>query len=342
MKVGMSREATGNSKRIKVFGSGLCAFLFALSHPVDAQQPFKMPRVGFVSGTGEANNPGPFVHAFRRGLSGLGYADGKNIHVEYRYVQGRADKAADFVHELIDLGVDVIVSSEGAAVRAAKRAIKTIPFVMVINGDPVASGYVDSLARPGGNITGLTRLNRELSGKRIELLKEVIPGLSKIGILFSASSGSLANSFKEYQSAARAQKISVQSLEVGASNPDLHGAFRHAANQGVRALITVRGSVLNRHSEKIAELLIRNRLPSMHERIEDVAAGGLMSYAASDAESFKRAAFYVDRILKGANPADLPVEQPSKFEMVINLKTAKQIRLTIPAIVLARVDRVIR
>jgi putative tryptophan/tyrosine transport system substrate-binding protein len=195
---------------------------------------------------------------------------------------------------------------------------------MVINGDPVASGYVHSLARPGGNITGLTRLNRELSGKRIEILKEVTPKISKIGILFAASSGSLANSFKEYESAARAQKILLHSLEVGAPNPQLEPVFRQAVKQGVSAVIIVRGSLINRYSENISALLIQNLLPSMHERNEDVEAGGLMSYAASDAESFKRAAFYVERILKGTKPANLPVEQPTKFEMSINLKTAKQ------------------
>ncbi len=301
-----------------------------------------MSRVGFVSGTGDVNNPGPFVTAFRRGLTDLGYVEGKNIHVEYRYVQGRTDRTVDFFNEIAQLRVDVVVSSEAALVRAAKKAATTIPVVMVINGDPVAGGYIDSLARPGGNITGLTRLNRELSGKRIELLKEVNPKISKIGILFAASSGSLANSFKEYQSAARAQKMPLQSLEVSAPNPNLERVFRGAVQQGVNAVITVRGTVLNRHSEKISELLIRNRLPSMHERNEDVEAGGLMSYASSDAESFKRAAFYVDKILKGTKPADLPVEQPTKFELVINLKTAKQIGLTIPPIVLARADRVIR
>ena len=195
----------------------------------------KMPRIGFVSGTGDVNNPGLFVTAFRRGLSDLGYTQGKNIHVEYRYVEGRTDRIADFFNELAELKLDVIVTSEAALVRAAKTAAKTIPVVMVINGDPVAGGYVHSLARPGGNITGLTRLNRELSGKRIELLKEVIPKISKIGVLFAASSGSLANSFKEYQSAARTQKILLHSLEVGVPNPELEAVFREAVKQGVSA-----------------------------------------------------------------------------------------------------------
>ena len=223
-----------------------CGWLFALSVPADAQQPTRSPRVGFVSGTGDVNNPGPFVTAFRRGLSDLGYVEGKNIHVEYRYVQGRTDRIANFFNELAQLKVDVIVSSEAALVRAAKKANTAIPVVMVINGDPVANGYIDSLARPGGNITGLTRLNRELSGKRIELVKEVTPKISKIGILFAASRGSLANSFQEYQSAARAQKIPLQSLEVDASNPELERVLRGAVKQGVSAVITARGSVLNR------------------------------------------------------------------------------------------------
>ena len=327
--------------RIPAFKLLLTVFLVAVS-PVDAQQPVKMPRIGFVSGTGDVNNPGPFVTAFRRGLSDLGYTEGQNIHVEYRYVEGRTDRIVDFFNELSELRLDVIVTSEAALVRAAKTAAKTIPVVMVINGDPVASGYVHSLARPGGNITGLTRLNRELSGKRIELLKEVIPKISKIGVLFAASSGSLANSFKEYHSAARAQKILLHSLEVGAPNPELEPVFREAVKQGVSAVITVRGSLINRYSQKISALLIRNHLPSMHERKEDVEAGGLMSYAASDAESFKRAAFYVDKILKGTKPASLPVEQPTKFEMSINLQTAEQIGITIPQSVLARADKVIK
>jgi putative tryptophan/tyrosine transport system substrate-binding protein len=317
------------------------ALLLALCSFAEAQQPTKkIPRVGFVPGTGDVNNPGPFVGAFRRGLSDLGYTEGKNIHVEYRYVEGRTNRTPDYLNELVELKVDVIVSSENSLVRAAKKMTKTIPVVMVINGDPVANGFIDSLARPGGNITGLTRMNRELSGKRIELLMEVVPRISKIGVL-SAASG-IASGLKEYQAAARALKIQFQSLEVRAPNPEIERAFRDAVKQRVSAVITVRGSLLNRYSEKISELLIKNRLPSMHERNEDVEAGGLMSYAASDAESFKRAAVYVDKILKGTKPADLPVEQPTKFEFVINLKTAKALNLAVPQSVLFRADRVIK
>jgi ABC-type uncharacterized transport system substrate-binding protein len=326
----------------KLAGIVALSVAFAVCGAVAWAQQAKVPRIGFVSGTGDVNNPGPFVAAFRRGLSELGYTEGKNIQIEYRYVQGRTNITPNFMNELAQLRVDVIVSSEGALVRAAKKAATTIPIVMVINGDPVASGFVDSLARPGGNITGLTRLNRELSGKRIELLKEVVPTITNIGILFASSSGSLANLFKEYQSAARALNMPLKSLEVSDPDPEFERVFRHAAKQGVSAVITVRGSLLNRYSEKISKLLIRNRLPSMHERNEDVEAGGLMSYAANDVESFKRAAYYVDRILKGAKPADLPVEQPTKFEFVINLKTAKALNLTIPQSVLFRADKVIK
>jgi putative tryptophan/tyrosine transport system substrate-binding protein len=234
----------------------------------------------------------------------------------------------------------VLVLGSLPAIRAAKQATKTIPIVMVTTQDPVATGLVDSLARPGGNVTGLTRLTRELSGKRLELLKEVVPGISRVGALLSAQQS--GDDFKWYETPARALKIQLQLLEVRASKPDFDAAFQAAAKGHANALITIRGSVLIRYVKRIADLAIKNRLPSMHEESEFVGAGGLMSYSDSDAESFRRAAYYVDKILKGAKPADLPVEQPTKFELVINLKTAKQIGLTIPPNVLVRADRVIR
>ena len=213
---------------------------------------------------------------------------------------------------------------------------------MVILEDPVASGYVDSLARPGGNVTGLTRLTRELSGKRLELLKEVVPGMSRVAVLWETDSRSAAMAFKENEAAAHSLKIHLQSLELRAPNPDFEGAFQTAVKGRANALITIRSSLLNRYPKRIADLAIKNRLPSLWEGSEYVEAGGLMSYSANDAENYRRAATYVDKILKGAKPADLPVEQPIKFELIINLKTAKQIRLTIPPNVLARADRVIR
>ena len=244
----------------------------------------------------------------------------------------------------MQLKVDVLVVGTLSSIRAAKQATKTIPIVMVIAVDPVATGIVDSLARPGGNITGLTTLNRELSGKRLELLKEAVPRLSRVGVLWEADSRSQAAAigFKEYEAAARALKIPLQSLEVRGPNPDFEGAFQAAAKGRASALITIRSALLVRYPKQIADLAIKNRLPSMYEGSQYVEAGGLMSYAANDTESFRRAAVYVDKILKGAKPADLPVEQPMKFEFVINLKTAKQIGLTIPPNVLARADRVIK
>src|SRR5262245_28044941 len=219
---------------------------------------------------------------------------------------------------------------------AAKQSTKTIPIVMVTVQDPVARGFIDSLARPGGNITGLIRLTIELSGQRLELLKEVIPGISRVGMLWEDGS---SIGVKGYEAQEPDLKIELQSIEVRGPNPDLEGAFQAAVNGGASALITVTGGLLNRYPKAIADLAIKNRMPSMYERSPFVDAGGLLSYAPNDADSYRRAATYVDKILKGARPADLPVEQPTKFELVINLKTAKQIGLTIPPNVLARADR---
>jgi ABC-type uncharacterized transport system substrate-binding protein len=212
----------------------------------------------------------------------------------------------------------------------------------VTNSDPVATGLVDSLAHPGGNVTGLTTLTRDLSGKRLELLKELVPTISRVGILLVADSPTAGSEFKEYEAAAHALKVPLQSLEVRESNPDFPAAFDAAAKGRVSALIAVRTSLINLNSKRIADLAIKNRLPLMNEASQFVETGGLVSYANNDAESFRRAAYYVDRILKGAKPADLPVEQPTKFELVINLKTAKQIGLTIPQSVLYRADKVIK
>ena len=327
----------------KITGLALCAVLFALCCSVDAQQPAKIPRIGYISGTGDASNPGPNVEAFRQGLRDLGYVEEKNILIEYRYVEGNVDRIPSLVAELVQLKVDVLVSPNTPVIRAAKQATETIPIVMVTNEDPVAAGFIDSLARPGGNVTGLTRLTRELSGKRLELLKEVVPRITRVGVLWDAANApALATAFKDHEAAARALKIQLQSLEVRGSNPDLERAIRDAANGHVSALIVARTTVLVRYQKKIADLAIKNRMPSMSEGRDFVEAGGLMSYSANDAESFRRAAYYVDKILKGAKPADLPVEQPTKFELVINLKTAKQIGLTIPPTVLARADKVIK
>ena len=327
----------------KILLLALSALLMALSFPAQAQQPAKVPRIGFVSGRGSPTptTPDTSADAFRQGLRDLGYVEGNNILVEYRYIEAKRDRIPGIVAELVQLNVDVFVSPTQSVIRAAKQATKTIPIVMAINGDPVALGLIDSLASPGGNITGLTSLNRELSGKRLELFKEVVPRISRIGVLTDAASGT---GLQDYEAAAGDLKMALQSLKVRGSNPDLEDAFRDAVKASVSALISVRAGVLlpQPHTKKIADLAIKNRLPLMFEGSGLVEAGGLMSYSPTDAEGYRRAATYVDKILKGAKPAELPVEQPTKFEFVINLKTAKALNLTIPQSVLFRADRVIK
>jgi ABC-type uncharacterized transport system substrate-binding protein len=320
----------------------LLLMLFALGISAQAQQAKKIPRIGFLGGSGITNNPRSNFNVFLQGLRDLGYVDGKNIVIENRNAEGKLDLIPILVDELIQLKIDVLVTTNPTAIRAAKEATKTIPVVMVSSVDPVATGIVDSLARPGGNITGLSLLARDLSGKRLELITEAVPGIKRIGVLWDANSSAAAIGLKEYEAAARTMKVPLQSLAVQGPIPDLESAVQAAAKGRADALITVRTSVLNLYSKHIADLAIKNRLPSMFEVSAYVEVGGLMSYANSDAESFKRAAFYVDKILKGAKPGDLPVEQPTKFELVINLKTAKQIGVTIPPNVLARADRVIK
>jgi putative ABC transport system substrate-binding protein len=316
----------------------LCAVLYAPCFSASAQQPAKVPRIGFLPSTCDAKNPGIEVKAFQEGLRDLGYSEGKNILIEYRCAEGKADRIPGLVAELAGLKVDVLVVGSPGATQEAKRTTKTIPIVFVITQDPVAAGYVASLARPGGNITGITRLTRDLSGKRLELFKEVVPTISRVGILWSGSGGG----FKGYEAAAQTLKIPFQSLKVRTPNPDFEGVFQTAKQSRANALIAVSNIRIIGYQKRIADLAIKNRLPSMYETDKWVDAGGLMSYGADDADSFQRAAVYVDKILKGTKPADLPVEQPTKFEFVINLKTAKQIGLTIPPNVLARADRVIK
>jgi putative tryptophan/tyrosine transport system substrate-binding protein len=331
-----------NKRKLGSFA--LCAMLFALCVPAEAQQPTKVPRIGFVFG-GDPSNTGPSVEAFRQGMRELGYVEGKNIQVEYRYIEGKSERIPSLVTELIQLKVDVLVTAALSATRVAKKETKTIPIVINVPDDPVALGLVDSLARPGGNITGLTRIGRELSGKRLELLIEAVPGIKRVGILYSTTriAGTRTRrNFEDYEVPARALKINAQSIYVRNPSQDLDGAFREAIKGRANALIIINTTPVLPFREKITELAIKNRLPLLGENSRWVEAGGLMSYAANDAESYRRLATYVDKILKGAKPSDLPVEQPTKFELVINLKTAKQIGLTIPPNVLARADKVIK
>jgi putative ABC transport system substrate-binding protein len=330
-------------KKAAVSSILVAAVLLALGVTTEAQQPGKVPRIGFVSARADPTptTPDSSADALRQGLRNLGYIEGKNLVIEYRYFEGKVDRIPSLVTELLQLKLDVLVSVNTLAIRAFKQATKTLPIVIVINDDPVTTGIVNSLARPGGNVTGLTRLTRELSGKRLELLKEAVPKLSRVGVLDDASTDIQA-SFQDFETAARALKIQLQSLEVRGPNPDLEGAFQAAAKGRVNGLVTVRTALLINYRKQIADLAIKNRLPSIQEGSDFVEAGGLMSYSANDTEVFRRAAYYVDRILKGTKPADLPVEQPTKFEFVINLKTAKQIGVTIPQSVLYRADKVIK
>jgi putative tryptophan/tyrosine transport system substrate-binding protein len=324
-------------KNVGWFSILVAAALHTFAVITEAQQPAKVPRIGYIAPTGPENTN---YAAFLRGLRDLGYIEGKNILVEYRSMEGNRDRIPSLMAELVQLQVDILVSPNAPTILAAKQATRTIAIVMVVNTDPVASGLVDSLAHPGGNITGITRLTRDLSGKRLELLKEIFPGISRVGVLEDADAS--VRAFKDYDAAGRALKIQLQSLEVRGPNPDLEGAFRAAVKGRVRALIATQTTVLVPYPEKIADLAIKHRLPLMFESSRTVEAGGLLSYSSNEPENFKRAAYYVDKILKGAKPAELPVEQPTKFEFVINLKTAKTLGLTIPPDVLARANKIIR
>jgi putative tryptophan/tyrosine transport system substrate-binding protein len=323
----------------------LCLLIIALlsnAPSAPAQQPNKIPRIGYVSATGSSSDPGPYIDALRQGLRDLGHIDGKNIVIEFRGAEGKPTRIPSLVAELVQLKVDVLVSGNFPAASAAKQKTKTIPIVMVTNEDPVATKLIDSLARPGGNITGIATLQRELGGKRLELLTETVPRILRIGVLREADAQTAAIGFKEYETAARALKIQLQSVEVREPNPDFEGAFQTAAKGRASGLITITNPLVLRYRKRITELAIKNQLPSMYEGSAWVEDGGLMSFSTDDLDVFRRVATYVDKILKGVKPADLPVEQPTKFELAINLKTAKQIGLTIPPNMLARADRVIK
>jgi ABC-type uncharacterized transport system substrate-binding protein len=320
----------------------VATILLAGAVTAQPQQAGKISRIGYVSGTGNASDQGPYVEALRQGLRDLGNTEGKNIAIEYRGAEGKSDRYSSLINELVQLKVDVLVVPTLPAILAARQATKTIPIVMVTNADPVVTGLVESLARPGGNITGLSTLTQDLSGKRLELLTDVVPRLSRVGVLRDVDSQTSAIAFIEYEAAARALKVQLQSLEVRGPNPNLEGAFQAAVKGRNNAIITITNSNLFLQQKRIVDLAIMNRLPSMYQGTTWVESGGLMSYSTDDLAVYRRAATYVDKILKGTKPADLPVEQPMKFEFVINLKTAKQIGLTIPQTVLIRADKVIK
>ena len=319
----------------------VAALVLALRAMTHAQQPTKVPRIGYlgatsVSATSDRTEP------FRQGLRELGYVEGKIIVIEWRYAEGKLDRLPAIAAELVRLKVDIIVTSGPIPTRAAKEATVTIPIVMAQDSDPVANGFVASLTRPGGNITGLSTLAPELNGKRLDLLREIVPKLSRVAVLGTSTQPGNEQSLKEVELAAKAFGVKLQYLDV-LSSKEIATAFRAATKGRADAvLMLLAGPVFNPSRTPIIELAVKNRLPVIYRNRADVEAGGLVSYGVDLTNLYRRAATYVDKILKGAKPADLPVEQPIKFEFIINLKAAKQIGLTIPPNVLVRADKVIK
>src|SRR5215510_745412 len=303
----------------------------------EAQQTKKTPRIGYLVGSSPSADAARY-EAFRQSLRELGYVEGKNIVIESRNAEGKSDRFPALVAELVRLKVDVIVTSGADTTRAAKEATTTIPIVFAQDGDPVTNGFVASLARPGGNLTGLSTLSPELNGKRLELLKEIVPKLSRVAILGTSTIPGQARFLKETEPAAGALRLQLQFLDV-LDPKDIETAFRAASKARADGLVVMSGPVLSSHRARVLDLAAESRLPAIHNFPEWAEAGGLMTYGVNLTDLYRRAATYVDKILKGAKPAELPVEQPIKFELVINLKTAKQIGLTIPPNVLARADK---
>ena len=314
--------------------------LLALAVVAQAQQPKKIPRIGFLIARSPSANA-PRIEAFRQGLRELGYVEGKNIVIEWRFWEGKADRLPALAAELVRLKVDIIVTGGATNTRAAKEATSTIPIVMTQAGDPVGSGVVASLARPGGNITGLSSLAPELSGKRLELLKEILPRLSRVAVLGNSTQPGIAQSLREVELAAEVLKVQLQYLDV-LGRKDIETASRAVSNGRAEAVLVLAGPTVAGQRTQILDLAVKSRIPAIYPQLEYTDAGGLMYYGANTPDLDRRAASYVDKILKGAKPADLPIEQPTKFELVVNEKTAKQIGLTIPPNVLARADKVIR
>ena len=319
-----------------IFCLVLGALFFSFCTSAQAQPAAKMPRIAFLAGGSRAGDT-LLLDAFWRQMNKLGYIEGKNIAAEYRFAEGMPERLPTFATELVHLNVDIIVAP-GSGARAAKKATNTIPIVITY-GDPVTQGLIASLAHPGGNVTGLSGVMSELGGKQLEVLKEAFPNISRVAVLWWT--GASALSLEDMKLAARASRVTLQSLELGAVK-DLEPVFSAIKKEHADALIALRNPLTTTQRTRIVEFALKSRLPAIYPDGEFVEAGGLMSYGVNVPDLWRRAAVYVDKILKGAKPADLPVEQPTKFELVINLKTAKQIGLTIPPNVLARADKVIK
>jgi putative ABC transport system substrate-binding protein len=337
MKV-VTSQCSGVSKIVFCFA--LSVMLLALGYPVAAQQQPKIAKIGeMVSRGRDRHGLGTGRELFRRSLRAMGYVEGKNITFETRSAEGQIERFPTLAEELVRLKVDVLVTSSPDETLAARNATNSIPIVFVAQSDPVASGLVDSLARPGGNITGITTFSSELSGKGLELLKETIPKLSRVAVMWNPKSS--GQTWKENQLAARELGLQLHSMEISSADK-LDSAFKAAIKMGSNALAVTQNPLLSSNQKQIVVLATKSRLPGIYPRSDYVANGGLTSYGADQAEPYRRAAAIVDKILKGTKPADIPFEQPTKFEFVINLKTAKQIGVTIPPNVLARADKVIK
>jgi putative tryptophan/tyrosine transport system substrate-binding protein len=324
-------------KKLDLSSILVAAVLLTVAVVAEAQQPKKVPRIGFLSGT----STNPRREAFRQGLRELGYVEGKNVLIEWRYAEGKFNRLPELAAELVRLKVDVIVTGGPNSTRPAKEATATIPIVMAFDSDPVGSGFVASLAHPGGNITGLSTLSPEISGKQLELLKEIVPKLSRVAVLGNSTLAGNAQALKEVELAAGAFGVKLQYLDVRGPK-DIETAFRAASKGRAEAVLVLAGPGLAAHRTQILAAAVKSRLPAIYPQTEYTEAGGLVYYGANTPDLDRRAATYVDKILKGAKPGDLPEEQPTKFEFIIYLKAAKQIGLTIPPNVLARADRVIR
>jgi putative ABC transport system substrate-binding protein len=323
----------------KLFIYLMATFFLTTVSFANAQQLKKVPRIGFLW-PGSYSSVASHLEAFQQGLRELGYNEGQSITIEYRLAEGKYDRLPDLAAELAHLNVDVIVAPVTTTARAAKQATTSIPIVMVRPSDPVGSGLIASLARPGGNITGLSEMNPELSGKRLELVKEVIPGISRVAVLWNPANPAMTLQLKETEVAARSLSVSIRVLDVRGPN-ELDNVFSSMTADRVGAFIVMPDAMLTDNRKRIVDLAAKNRLPAMYVP-EFVDAGGLMAYGPSFPDLYRRAATYVDKILRGTKPADLPVERPTKFELVINVKAAKQIGLTIPPNVLVRADKVIK
>ena len=325
------------SRSAVVFNCLLPTVLLLTVSLVEAQQPKKVPRIGYLA----ADSHAPTRDSFLQGLRDLGYIEGQTILIEWRYAEDKPDRFPELAAELVRLKLDVIVAANATALGALRRATTTIPIVMAAAGDPVASGLVDSLARPGGNITGLSQMNPDLAGKRLELLNEIVPKLSRVAVFWNPQDQMSTISWNELQPPARSLGVQLQSVEIRSSG-DFDKAFEDATRARAGALAIMPAPVFVTNLNRIADVAAKRRLPSIFHVKEFVEFGGLVAYGTDRSELFRRAATYVDKILKGAKPADLPVEQPTKFKLILNLKTAKQIGVTIPQSVLFRADKVIR